>query len=277
MYKPHARKLTAVFSAILLLLSLTLIVSAYTGNGDTIVYVTNTGSKYHVRSCGYLKSSSEICLEDAIIEGYTPCSRCAPPIYTGTAKPMEVRETTSYVANPQESHLEEDEAAVLLSVDNSTNKNNWQPDFFLYGRIVIVAFVVFLVVLIVLWFARKKGKCNDILFGSIMFWFIHLFAAPVLIVANSLIGLDAIRFDLIGKCMFCMPYGIGFSALAYNSITEGRSGARRALLVNCVFGIAATLAHLFILLFSPDIAIPVAMLSLGVSIWFTIQAIRGNV
>lgn len=95
MYKPHARKLTAVFYAILLLFSLALIVSAYTGNGDTIVYVTNTGSKYHVRSCGYLRSVNAIYLEDAIINGFTPCSRCNPPKYTGTAKPYEVKETSS--------------------------------------------------------------------------------------------------------------------------------------------------------------------------------------
>ena len=79
---------------ILLIADLVLFVSAYTGNGATIVYVTNTGSKYHVLSCGYLSSVNKIHLEDAIIKGYTPCSRCSPPIYTGSAEPESYKETS---------------------------------------------------------------------------------------------------------------------------------------------------------------------------------------
>ena len=48
-------------------------------NGNTIVYVTNSGSKYHQEWCSYLKSSNAISLENAINQGYTPCSRCNPP------------------------------------------------------------------------------------------------------------------------------------------------------------------------------------------------------
>lgn len=44
-----------------------------------IVYITDSGSKYHAAGCSYLKNSStEIELDDAISEGYTPCSRCKP-------------------------------------------------------------------------------------------------------------------------------------------------------------------------------------------------------
>lgn len=71
-----------------ILLFLILPVLAYTGNGDTSVYVTDTGGRYHVFSCGYLrKSRIEIALEDAVIRGYTRCTVCWPPQYTGTAKP----------------------------------------------------------------------------------------------------------------------------------------------------------------------------------------------
>ncbi len=41
------------------------------------VYVTATGTKYHLAGCSYLRSSAnEITLEDAEAKGYTPCSRC---------------------------------------------------------------------------------------------------------------------------------------------------------------------------------------------------------
>ena len=47
------------------------------GDGDAVVYVTDTGSKYHLDGCGYLnKSRIELTLDEAIERGYTPCSRC---------------------------------------------------------------------------------------------------------------------------------------------------------------------------------------------------------
>lgn len=45
---------------------------------EEIVYITNTGSKYHRSWCSYLKSSNPITKEQAIEKGYTPCSRCNP-------------------------------------------------------------------------------------------------------------------------------------------------------------------------------------------------------
>ena len=58
---------------------------AYSGNGDLIVHVTNTGECYHNAGCSYLKSDREMPLEEAYLAGYRPCSRCKPPAYTGTA------------------------------------------------------------------------------------------------------------------------------------------------------------------------------------------------
>ncbi len=50
------------------------------GDGDTLVYVTKSGRKYHRRGCVYLrKSCKAITLRDALARGYTPCSRCKPP------------------------------------------------------------------------------------------------------------------------------------------------------------------------------------------------------
>lgn len=43
------------------------------------VYITNTGSKYHRGTCSYLRRSKiGISKDDAIAQGYTPCSRCHP-------------------------------------------------------------------------------------------------------------------------------------------------------------------------------------------------------
>jgi len=47
---------------------------------DIVVYVTNTGEKYHVEGCGHLrKSRIPIRLSDAA-RRYGPCKHCGPPI-----------------------------------------------------------------------------------------------------------------------------------------------------------------------------------------------------
>jgi hypothetical protein len=48
---------------------------------DTVVYITNTGNKYHTSICRYLgKSSLPISLMDACNGPYGPCSDCDPPL-----------------------------------------------------------------------------------------------------------------------------------------------------------------------------------------------------
>lgn len=50
------------------------------GDDDQIVYITDSGSKYHTEGCGSLwDSCNEITLEEAKERGYTPCARCNPP------------------------------------------------------------------------------------------------------------------------------------------------------------------------------------------------------
>jgi len=47
---------------------------------DPIVYITSTGSKYHLESCHYLANSKiRILLSEAKRRGYTPCGACKPP------------------------------------------------------------------------------------------------------------------------------------------------------------------------------------------------------
>ncbi len=44
------------------------------------VHITETGSKYHSAGCQYLrKSDIVVSLDDALVWGYEPCSRCNPP------------------------------------------------------------------------------------------------------------------------------------------------------------------------------------------------------
>jgi len=49
--------------------------------GDTVVYTTNTGDKYHKGSCSLLRRSKiETTLADAVLKGLGPCGRCKPPL-----------------------------------------------------------------------------------------------------------------------------------------------------------------------------------------------------
>lgn len=53
---------------------------AYAASGDTTVYITRTGERYHDAGCRYLsKSCIEITLQAAVDGGYTPCKVCHPP------------------------------------------------------------------------------------------------------------------------------------------------------------------------------------------------------
>ena len=47
---------------------------------DLTVYLTKTGTKYHLSTCSYLNSSKiPISLANALSQGYEPCKRCNPP------------------------------------------------------------------------------------------------------------------------------------------------------------------------------------------------------
>ena len=75
--------LTFLVLAVFLFASVSAIAAPNTNSlvsGDTIVYVTRTGSKYHRDGCGSLsKSKIPITLKEAVESGYGPCKRCNPP------------------------------------------------------------------------------------------------------------------------------------------------------------------------------------------------------
>ena len=47
---------------------------------ETIVYLGNSGSRYHVKGCTYLKKKGKsISIMDAMKQGYAPCNVCKAP------------------------------------------------------------------------------------------------------------------------------------------------------------------------------------------------------
>ena len=57
-----------------------LAVSVYAASGDTIVYCTSSGTKYHKEGCSSFKDNGiAISLQEAVDKGLTPCSKCNPP------------------------------------------------------------------------------------------------------------------------------------------------------------------------------------------------------
>jgi micrococcal nuclease len=59
-------------------------------SGDTIVYITATGKKYHSADCRYLsKSKIPIALKEAVQRGFTACSVCNPPLLKFLEKEIE--------------------------------------------------------------------------------------------------------------------------------------------------------------------------------------------
>lgn len=63
----------------ILFICLCIIIIPIVSYADKIVYITETGRKYHNGYCIYLsKSKINIALSNAIKKGYTPCKKCKP-------------------------------------------------------------------------------------------------------------------------------------------------------------------------------------------------------
>jgi len=61
--------------------ALLLLVNVVAFAGETKLYLTKTGHKYHRANCQYLrKSKIEVTLSEAKKRGMTPCSKCKPPV-----------------------------------------------------------------------------------------------------------------------------------------------------------------------------------------------------
>lgn len=90
----NLRKAYKLLALILVVVFFALQISA--ASGDTTVYVTNTGEKYHTYGCQYLrKSRNPISLENAVYYGYTRCSKCSPPYLDSTPEPTPAQPSVS--------------------------------------------------------------------------------------------------------------------------------------------------------------------------------------
>ena len=67
--------------ALIFIIALAITAYAATAPGDTLVYRTGSGKKYHTMTCSQLngKESVELTLEEAVKAGLEPCSKCNPP------------------------------------------------------------------------------------------------------------------------------------------------------------------------------------------------------
>ncbi len=78
----------AVITALILAIGtfLAVDVSSFAAGGDTVVYITKTGEKYHSSGCSSLsKSKIETTLKNAVDKGYEPCKKCKPPKLDATS------------------------------------------------------------------------------------------------------------------------------------------------------------------------------------------------
>jgi len=79
--KCAVRKIFAVITVVLIAVESIIIgdmdVNAAGASGDTTVYVTRTGDRYHSAHCGILsKGYTTMTLQEAIDSGYKPCDLC---------------------------------------------------------------------------------------------------------------------------------------------------------------------------------------------------------
>ena len=74
--------IVTIFYATLLFILGNHAINSVQPNGDSVVYVTRTGEKYHSEKCRHLSQSKyKTTIEDARKNGYTACSVCDPPRY----------------------------------------------------------------------------------------------------------------------------------------------------------------------------------------------------
>ena len=75
------KRTVSLILALIFIAALAITAYAATAPGDTLVYRTASGKKYHTMTCSQLngKESIEITLEEAVKKGLEPCSKCNPP------------------------------------------------------------------------------------------------------------------------------------------------------------------------------------------------------
>lgn len=113
------------------------------GNGNTIVYVTPTGSCYHTSDCWHFRTAKiETSLEEAYIKGYQICDDCNPPRYTGTATRKTELVKNSSNTDSNESSKDNKAASNIPTYKHDSQKANSKFDTSLLFIIIPAAFGV---------------------------------------------------------------------------------------------------------------------------------------
>lgn len=96
------KRTISVMLVLLLLLALAATAFAATASGDTLVYRTGSGKKYHTMTCSMLngKDSVELTLAEAVAAGLEPCSKCNPPTLETEGTSSSAAASASTVAAP---------------------------------------------------------------------------------------------------------------------------------------------------------------------------------
>jgi micrococcal nuclease len=94
---------------------------------ESVVYITETGRKYHLEGCRYLERSKiPILLSTAVSMGYEPCGHCNPPlppsgITPPTESPILYRLDAPGIEHPEQADLSRmTRAVVVRHVDGDT-------------------------------------------------------------------------------------------------------------------------------------------------------------
>lgn len=108
--------------SIFALLIILLLFQVSAASGDTTVYVTNTGEKYHSYGCQYLRQScNSISLSNAVSAGYTRCSRCSPP-YLDASTPTYSSESSGETDSEEETWRDRWERESYIDILESRNE-----------------------------------------------------------------------------------------------------------------------------------------------------------
>ncbi len=101
------KRTLSLILALILILALAITAYAAAASGDTLVYRTASGKKYHTMTCSQLngKDSIEITLAEAVKAGLEPCSKCNPPTLAdgGTSETASAPSTATGAAAPAKS------------------------------------------------------------------------------------------------------------------------------------------------------------------------------
>lgn len=109
---------------------------ASANNSSEIVFITDTGYAYHCDGCSYLKSRRAVTLQYAAEHGYSPCSRCHPPIPDFSYTVIEAQKKRTGSSGPSSSFPPRSVTSSRTPSSSDTDR-----EFFPSPEVMIIEFV----------------------------------------------------------------------------------------------------------------------------------------